>query len=137
MNLEASEMIVRNSLDLLSDLLTKHWGIVPVVLLDEYDSPIHVAYDHGYYETMMNFIRSFMSPVFKDNTDIFRGTITGILRVSKESLFSGLNNIDVDTILDRSFSTDFGFTQEETGQLLEYYEFSACKTEIKEWHDEG
>lgn len=135
MNLEASEVILRNSLDLLSNLLTKHWGISPVVLLDEYDSPIHVAYDHKYYDTMMNFMRGFMSPVFKDNTDIFRGIITGILRISKESLFSGLNNIDVDTILDLPLSTAFGFTQEETDRLLDYYGFSDSKVDVKEWYD--
>ena len=100
------------SLSLLSELLTDYWGTSPLVLLDEYDTPIHVAYDKGYYDKMIGFMRNFMSAVFKDNTDIFRGVITGILRVSKESIFSGLNNIDVHTILEEPMSTSFGFTLE-------------------------
>lgn len=132
---QASQNELTDSLRLLTDLLATHWGISPLVLFDEYDSPIHVAFDHGYYDQMINFIRSFMSPVFKDNTDVFRGVITGILRVSKESLFSGLNNIEVDTILDHSFSTAFGFTQEETDQLLNDYGYSASRVAVKEWYD--
>lgn len=132
---QASQNELTDSLRLLTDLLTTHWGISPLVLFDEYDSPIHIAFDHGYYDQMINFMRNFMSPVFKDNTDVFRGVITGILRVSKESLFSGLNNIDVDTVLDHSFSNAFGFTQEETDQLLNDYGYSASKVAVKEWYD--
>lgn len=80
-------------------------------------------------------MRNFMSAVFKDNTDIFRGVITGILRVSKESIFSGLNNMDVDTILDESMCTSFGFTQEETDRMLDDYSMSALKDEVKQWYD--
>lgn len=132
---QASQNELTDSLRLLTDLLATHWGISPLVLFDEYDSPIHVAFDHDYYDQMINFMRSFMNPVFKDNTDVFRGVITGILRVSKESLFSGLNNINVDSILDYSFSTAFGFTQEETDQLLNDYGYSASKSVVKEWYD--
>lgn len=132
---QASQNELADSLRLLTDLLTTYWEVPPLVLFDEYDSPIHVAFDHDYYDQMINFMRSFMSPVFKDNTDIFRGVITGIMRVSKESLFSGLNNIDVDTILDYPLSAAFGFTQEETDQLLDDYGYSTSKTEVKEWYD--
>jgi len=123
------------SLRLLSELLTSYWGTPPLVLLDEYDTPIHVAFDKGYYDRMIGFMRNFMSLVFKDNTDIFRGVITGILRVSKESIFSGLNNIDVDTILELPMCTSFGFTQEETDQMLTDYLLDAQKDEVKNWYN--
>ncbi len=133
--LQADSIILQNSLRLLSDLLTAHWGTPPLVLLDEYDTPIHVAFDKGYYDKMIGFMRNLMSTVFKDNTDIFRGVITGILRVSKESIFSGLNNIDVDTILDTPMCTSFGFTQEETDGILDDYSLDDHKEEVKEWYN--
>lgn len=133
--LQADSIILQNSLRLLSDLLTAHWGIPPLVLLDEYDTPIHVAFDKGYYDKMIGFMRNLMSTVFKDNTDIFRGVITGILRVSKESIFSGLNNIAVFSLLDRPMCTSFGFTQEETDRMLDDYSFGIYKEEVKQWYD--
>lgn len=131
----ATEAQMKNSLGMLSTMLTSYWGTPPLVLLDEYDSPVHVAFDKGYYDQMIGFMRNFMSTVFKDNTDIFRGIVTGILRVSKESIFSGLNNIDVDTILDAPMSTSFGFTQEETDRMLDDYSLSTHKEEVKEWYN--
>lgn len=132
---KATENILQNALGLLSKLLKAHWGITPLVLLDEYDTPIHVAYDKGYYDLMIGFMRNFMSTVFKDNTDIFRGVITGILRVSKESIFSGLNNMDVDTILDEAMCTVFGFTQEETDRMLDDFGLSSQKEEVRQWYN--
>ena len=131
----ATEEQKQNSLAMLSTMLTAYWGMPPLVLLDEYDTPIHVAFDKGYYDRMIGFMRNFMSLVFKDNTDIFRGVITGILRVSKESIFSGLNNIDVDTILEQSMCTAFGFTQEETDRMLDDYSMGDLKDEVKQWYD--
>ena len=131
----ATEVQKQNSLAMLSTMLTTYWGMPPLVLLDEYDTPIHVAFDKGYYDRMIGFMRNFMSLVFKDNTDIFRGVITGILRVSKESIFSGLNNIDVDTILEQSMCTAFGFTQEETDRMLDDYSMGDLKDEVKQWYD--
>lgn len=132
---QATEAQMKNSLRFLSDLLTAYWGIPPLVLLDEYDTPVHVAFDKNYYEQMIGFMRVFMSSVFKDNTDIFRGVITGILRISKESIFSGLNNMDVDTILDIPMCTAFGFTQEETDRMLDDYSFGLCQEAVKEWYN--
>lgn len=132
---QATEVQMQNSLAMLSIMLTTYWGTSPLVLLDEYDTPIHVAFDKGYYDRMIGFMRNFMSAVFKDNTDIFRGVITGILRVSKESIFSGLNNIDVDTILEEPMCTSFGFTQEETDRMLDDYSMSNLKDEVKQWYD--
>lgn len=131
----ATQTQLENSLSLLSELLSAHWGIPPLVLLDEYDTPVHVAYDKGFYDKMIGFMRNFMSTVFKDNTDIFRGVITGILRVSKESLFSGLNNIAVDTILDEKMCTSFGFTQGETDRMLADYGLAAHSDEVKQWYN--
>lgn len=131
----ATEELMQNSLAMLSTLLTDYWGMPPLVLLDEYDSPIHVAYDKGYYDRMIGFMRNFMSLVFKDNTDIFRGVITGILRVSKESIFSGLNNISVFSLLDRPMCASFGFTQEETDSILDNYALGDHKEEVKQWYN--
>ncbi|WP_455637633.1 AAA family ATPase [Parabacteroides sp.] len=135
LRLQAEDVMIQNSLRILSEMLTDHWGMPPLVLLDEYDTPIHVAFDKGYYDRMIGFMRTYMSLVFKDNTDIFRGVITGILRVSKESIFSGLNNIDVDTILEQSMCTAFGFTQEETDRMLNDYSMGDLKDEVKQWYD--
>lgn len=126
---------IEESLGLLSNMLTLHWGVAPLVLLDEYDSPVHVAFDKGYYDRMIGFMKNFMSPVFKYNTNIFRGVITGILRVSKESLFSGLNNIDVNSILESTMCTAFGFTQEEIDGMLADYSLSDQREEVKRWYD--
>ena len=132
---QATEVQLQNSLLMLSTMLTTHWGMPPLVLLDEYDTPIHVAFDKGYYDRMIGFMRNFMSLVFKDNTDIFRGVITGILRVSKESIFSGLNNIAVFSLLDRPVCTSFGFTQEETNTLLNDYSLGDWSDSVKQWYD--
>lgn len=132
---QGTQIQLASSLDLLSDLLATHWGTPPLVLLDEYDTPVHAAYDHGFYDRIINFMRNLMSTVFKDNTDIFRGVITGILRVSKESLFSGVNNIEVDTLLNRPFCSAFGFTETETDRLLDCYGLSAHKEEVRDWYN--
>lgn len=132
---KASRGQLESSLSLLSELLTAHWGMPPLVLLDEYDTPIHVAFDKGYYDRMIVFMRNLMSMVFKDNTSIFRGVITGILRVSKESIFSGLNNIAVFSLLDRPLSTAFGFMQDEVDGMLDDYSQSGHKEEIKRWYN--
>lgn len=135
LNRTADEIQLQEGLSLLVELLSSHYGTSVIVLLDEYDSPIHVAYDRGYYQQMIDFIRTFMSTVFKDNPNVLRGIVTGILRVSKESLFSGLNNIDVDSILDIPMSTCFGFTQTETDLLLSDYGLSNQQQAVKEWYD--
>ena len=135
LNQSANEIQLQNGLNLLVNLLATHHSASVIVLLDEYDSPIHVAYDRGYYQQMIDFIRTFMSTVFKDNPNVLRGVITGILRVSMESLFSGLNNIGVKSILDLPMSTSFGFTQEETTVLLSGYGLSQQQEAVKEWYD--
>lgn len=134
-NGQATQNQLESSLGLLSTLLTTHWELPPLVLFDEYDTPVHEAFNKGYYDQMIGFMRNFMSSVFKDNTNIFQGIITGILRVSKESIFSGLNNITVHTILNKKICTSFGFTQKETDQLLADYELSIHSGEVQGWYN--
>lgn len=135
LEISSDSIILQNSIRFLADRLTAHWGMPPLVLLDEYDTPIHVAFDKGFYDRMIVFMRNLMSMVFKDNTSIFRGVITGILRVSKESIFSGLNNIAVFSLLDRPLSTAFGFMQDEVDGMLDDYSQSGHKEEIKRWYN--
>ncbi|MFM7204951.1 MAG: AAA family ATPase [Myxococcota bacterium] len=84
-----------------------------MILIDEYDTPIHNALEHGYYDEAITFFKSFLGAGFKDNPDLFRGVMTGILRVSKENMFSDLNNVGVYSLLHHEFKSDFGFTEEE------------------------
>ena len=119
----------------LSFLLWKHYGTPPLILLDEYDTPIHASWVNGYYDEMIHFMRNVLSGAFKDNSYIYKGIITGVLRVSRESIFSGFNNLDVCTILDDHFSDKFGFTVEETQKLLEDFGLSGKFDEINEWYN--
>jgi hypothetical protein len=105
------------ALELLSRLLAKHHGEKVVILIDEYDTPIHAGYTHKYYDEVVAFFRDFLSGGLKDNVDLFKGVLTGILRVAKESLFSGLNNISVYSILRTQLATAFGFTEAEVRSL--------------------
>ena len=107
------------ALKLLSRLLAKHHGEKVIMLIDEYDTPIHAGYTSKYYDDVVAFFRDFLSGGLKDNADLFKGVLTGILRVAKESLFSGLNNISVYSILRTQLATAFGFTETEVRGLVE------------------
>ncbi len=111
-----AEMV--SALSLLSRLVAEHHRERVVILLDEYDTPIHAGYTKGYYDDVVAFFRDFLSGGFKDNTHLFRGVLTGILRVAKESLFSGLNNITVYGILRSEYAPYFGFTEAEVRALV-------------------
>jgi hypothetical protein len=106
------------SLKLLSEYLYLHHGKPALLLLDEYDTPIHAAYVHGYYDEMAGFMRGLLGGALKDNPYLYKSMVTGILRVSKESLFSGLNNIEVHTVFSPGYSAYFGFTEAEVADLL-------------------
>jgi hypothetical protein len=106
------------ALKLLSRLLAKHHGERVIILLDEYDTPIHAGYTRGFYEDVITFFRDFLSGGLKDNPYLFKGVLTGILRIAKESLFSGLNNIAVYGILRSEFAHYFGFTEPEVYELV-------------------
>ena len=108
---------LKTALRWLSDRLAAHYGERVVILIDEYDTPIHAGFTHGYYEDVIEFFRSFLSGGLKDNPHLFKGVLTGILRVAKESIFSGLNNLAVYSLLRPEFAADFGFTPSEVEAL--------------------
>lgn len=132
---EASEMDLTQALLYLTQMLDKHHKIAPVVIIDEYDSPIQQGYMKGYYEQAVSFVRSLFSGGFKDNTHLSYGFMTGILRVAKESIFSGLNNIKVNSILEDDYSEYFGFTPEEVREMAKYYGVTEKYDEICKWYD--
>ncbi|MBO4556974.1 MAG: AAA family ATPase [Elusimicrobiales bacterium] len=132
---KAPEKDWRTAIFSLSVMLEKHHGIKPVILIDEYDVPIQAGFDHDFYPQIIEFMRSFLSAAFKDNPSLFMGVITGVSRVSKESLFSGLNNLSVNTIFDEEFSEYFGITPDEVKQMLEFYGVPEKYSEVKHWYD--
>jgi len=117
-NRQASVTMLANSLKLLCDYLYAHHGTPPILLIDEYDSPMHAAYSNGYFDDMAGFMRGLLGAALKDNSSLHKAIVTGILRVSKESLFSGLNNIEVNTVLSPEYSRWFGFTEHDLMVLL-------------------
>lgn len=119
----------------LSRMLHKHYNVAPVIIIDEYDTPIQQGYVRGYYDKVIDFMRTFFSGGLKDNQHLSYGFLTGILRVAKESIFSGLNNLKINSILDNRYSEYFGFTQEEVKQMSEYYGSQDKYEEICEWYD--
>ncbi len=131
----ADNSIYLESLKLLSDCLDKVYGKKVIVLIDEYDVPLENAYFNGFYEDMINLIRSVFESVLKTNDSLEFGVLTGCLRISKESIFTGLNNLSVHSVTDNSFASYFGFTESEVKEVLEYYNLSDCFYEIKQWYD--
>ncbi len=129
---KATQSSIEESLSLLSKLLSQKYNQQVVILIDEYDTPIHASYLHGYYNEFIEFIRNLLSGAFKDNDFLYRGVITGILRVSRESIFSGLNNIATYTISDTRYSNRFGFTVNETKQILADFGLSDKYEEVSD-----
>ncbi len=132
---EANIVELQNSIKFLSKILTQYYNTKTVILLDEYDTPIIFAYENGYYEEAISFFRTFYSAALKDNEYLQIGIMTGILRVAKEGIFSGLNNLTVYSILDEKYSSYFGLTEEEVEQALKYYHMEYNIQEVKEWYD--
>lgn len=131
----ASREELEEALRTLSKWLFAYHQEPVVLLLDEYDSPIHAAYAKGYYQDMIEFMRGFMGASFKDNPHLYRGVMTGILRVAKESLFSGLNNLKVYSMLGSQYGEYFGFTQDEVDLLLKQSHMEKLRSEIKRWYN--
>jgi predicted AAA-ATPase/PD-(D/E)XK nuclease superfamily protein len=123
------------SLQILSNLLYHHYQKKVVILIDEYDAPIHAAFTHGYYKEMVEFIRNLFSAALKDNDALEFSVMTGILRTAKEGIFSGLNNLKVYSILQEPFSHHFGFTQREVDACLADYDLANKHQEIKSWYN--
>lgn len=132
---EADEVELAGSLDMLSGMLRNHYGIESVIIIDEYDTPIQQGYECGYYKEAIDFIRNLFSGAFKDNPNLAYGFLTGILRVAKESIFSGMNNLIVNSVLTKRYSEYFGFTQEEIKTMTAYYDVKDKYSEICEWYD--
>lgn len=123
------------SVQQLSNYLCRYYGKRVLVLLDEYDTPIQESYVNGFWEELSSFIRNFFNATFKGNQYLERAVMTGITRVSKESIFSDLNNLEVVTTTSRKYEDCFGFTEDEVFAALEEYGFSEKKEDVKEWYD--
>ncbi len=124
-----------DSLRILSEMLEKHHNQKVILLIDEYDVPLAKAHANGYYEQMLSLIRSLLGEALKTNTSLKLAVLTGCLRISKESIFTGLNNLKVLTIADERFDEYFGFTDKEVKDLLEYYDVTDHYEEVKRWYD--
>ncbi|MGL6108169.1 AAA family ATPase [Romboutsia sp.] len=119
----------------LSEYLNKYYNQKVIILIDEYDTPIHESHFKNYYPEMIGFIRNFLSAALKDNINLEKAFVTGILRVAKETIFSGLNNLEVYSILGEKYSDKFGFTEEETVELLKYYNLDEQIETFKSWYN--
>lgn len=129
------EEMLTSSLEVLSSLLCRHYERKVVLLIDEYDVPLDKAFQHGYYNEMVSLIRGFFGQALKTNEFLQFAILTGCLRVSKESIFTGLNNFKILSITDTRFDEHFGFTEAETAQLLKDYQLEKHLAEMKEWYD--
>lgn len=123
------------SLQRLSQMLDEHYEISPIIIIDEYDTPIQQGHMSGFYDKVILFMRNLFSGGLKDNRHLSYGFLTGILRVAKESIFSGLNNLKVNSILDNQYSGYFGFTPEEVKAIARYYHAEEKYAEICAWYD--
>lgn len=130
-----NEVDCQMGLQLLSLLLHKHYDKECVIIIDEYDTPIQQDHLCDFYNEIVDFMRNFFSGGLKDNPHLAFGFLTGILRVAKESIFSGMNNLKTNSILDNNYSSYFGFTNEEVREMLAYYDYEDKYQEICEWYD--
>ena len=126
---------IESSLQTLSILLEKYYGQKVILLIDEYDVPLDKAYQHGYYEQMIDLIRSMLGAALKTNDSLFFAVLTGCMRISRESIFTGLNNLKVYSISNQKFDEYFGFTDQEVGDMLAYYNLEQFHEQIRKWYD--
>ena len=131
----ANEVELTSALEKLSKMLTVHYEKAPIIIIDEYDTPIQEGYSKDFYEEIIGFMRNFFSGAFKDNRNLSYGFLTGILRIAQESIFSGLNNLTVNSVMDEEYDNYFGFTGAEVYEMLEYYGVLDKENELKEWYD--
>lgn len=133
--MDMSEPVATRAIHKLSDFLCRYYGKKVIILLDEYDTPMQEAYVDGYWEELVSFTRSMFNSAFKTNPYMERAIMTGITRVSRESMFSDLNNLEVVTTTSNKYTTAFGFTEEEVFDVLEEYGYSDQKLQVKNWYD--
>ncbi len=131
----AQQGMFHNSLYFLSKLLYEAYNESVIILIDEYDAPVHAGYSFGYYDKSINFLRSLLTSAMKDNKYLKKGILTGILRTAKEGIFSGLNNLKVYSLLNNTFQDKFGFTQQEVIQLFGDYNLSSQLPEAQQWYN--
>ena len=131
----ANEVELTSALERLSKMLAVHYGKAPIIIIDEYDTPIQEGYSKDFYDEIIGFMRNFFSGAFKDNKNLSYGFLTGILRIAQESIFSGLNNLSINTVMDEEYDSFFGFTSDEVKKMLEYYGMSKKESELKDWYD--
>ncbi len=127
--------LAANSLNTLSDYLMRYYGKKVIILLDDYDTPMQEAYVYGYWDELVSFIRNLFGSIFKTNPFLGKSLMTGIIRVSRESIFSDLNNLTVVTTTSNLYADSFGFTQQEVWDALEEYGLSSKKDEVRNWYD--
>ena len=135
LNGEADENDVAFAFLNLSRMLHTHYNVAPIIIIDEYDTPIQQGHVRGYYDKVIDFMRALFSGGLKDNPHLSYGFLTGILRVAKESIFSGLNNLKINSILDNRYSEYFGFTSKEVQEMAAYYGMPEKYEEICQWYD--
>lgn len=131
----ATEVDLTSALENLSRMLAEHYGRAPIIIIDEYDTPIQEGYAKDFYDEITGFMRNFFSGAFKDNRNLSYGFLTGILRIAQESIFSGLNNLTVNSVMDEEYAGFFGFTYPEVHQMMEYYGVADMEDELKAWYD--
>ena len=132
---DMSDVMAQDLLKNMSNYLSRYYKKNAIILLDEYDTPMQEAYLNGYWEEIVSFTRNFFNSTFKTNPYLERAIMTGITRVSKESIFSDLNNLDIVTTMSQKYETSFGFTEEEVFNALDEYNLSDKKVEVKRWYD--
>ena len=132
---KADDIVYAKALGFLSECLYKYHGKEAMILIDEYDVPLECAYFGGFYDEMIGFIRSLFESALKTNPYLKFGVVTGCLRISRESIFTGLNNLEIHSIISENYSSCFGFTGEEVQELLSYYDLSDRFCEAREWYD--
>lgn len=135
LNGNADETDMCSSLLNLSQMLDEHYGIAPIIIIDEYDIPIQQGHSKGFYNDVVSFIRNLFSGGLKDNRHLSFGVLTGILRVAEKSIFSGLNNLKINSVLDNKYSEYFGFTANEVKKMADYYGVPHKYKELCEWYD--
>ena len=135
LNGEASIVDLTAALEKLSQMLTKHYGMASIIIIDEYDTPIQEGYSKDFFDEIIGFMRNFFSGAFKDNRNLTYGFLTGIFRIAQESIFSGLNNLTVNSVMDNEYDEFFGFTYPEVRLMLEYYGVADKEAELKDWYD--
>ncbi len=135
LNGTANEVELASALERLSKMLRVQYGTAPVIIIDEYDTPIQEGHSKDFYEEIIGFMRNFFSGAFKDNRNLSYGFLTGILRIAQESIFSGLNNLVVNSVMDEAYDKYFGFTGEEIHKMLGYYGVLEKEAELRDWYD--